>query len=1051
MFGSLIISILTIMSVLNCTILTWNVRGIMSTAGSLSKILDDYSIDFAFISEHKLREQQKSFLDSVHLNYTAVCVCDASITPGARCGKGGVAIMYKKTCQFCVSHLNVQLSDRIIGIQINQSCMKPIFAFSVYMPSVNYNSSDYIECFEYLQELYDTFSELGTVIFLGDFNCDLSASDPSDVRLLKFRSFLAHTYTKTVPMEADYTFRPTEKTLDYVIMSEYESDLVIRHTAIDDDTCTVSDHIPLLTTLSCKLCLHSFEPKSFIAWNKCTDEQLNLYRSMLEQELDVLELADSCTPLDIDIYYEKIVNSIHKAAKLSLPISSFNKHAKPYWTSEVKAAHLEQRKRRIDWIVNGRSRNKDDGFYKSYKKAKRKFRKAQTDAIYEIEMKYYSDLESSADCDIRYFWQVVNKRRKTKTSAVSALTANGQTISDPEDISECFADYFSSTFTPSDNSEYDDTFKQSIKQKLSNILKEPDDAADDLTSPVALQSLVDAVNDLKRRKSPGCDNVVNEHIIFGGHALFRALKKLFDKMLAVEYIPETFKTGAVIPVCKPGKRRDAPESYRPITLLCTIYKLFERILLSRLQTWSVSNNKSFPNAQQNAYQKHLGSLTVSFNLQETIAHNLELGSDCYVAFLDASKAFDTVWHDGLFSKLYDFGIRGKALRVIINSYQGMQSYVQVNGVKSRLFQIMQGVRQGGVASTWFYLLYINSLLCMLEESSTGCTIGTLNAGNPTLADDLVLTSPTKQDLETALCIANEYSNLWRFTHNTDKCKLVVFSQTRSPTNVSAKFGNSTLVQTESVSHVGIEIHQTLKSSYAVNARIQKGRGSLFSILSIDKNTSLVNPLQLSSIFIKVCLPTLLYGAELWHCLTINDINKLERFLRLAAKYIQKLPTRTRTDIALGMLGWLPISAKVDLRKLMFLQKLCTMQTETLTRRIFDVRLQLFILRGCTNQLGFIPDILKTVEKYKLTDYLRSYMSFSSFPSKFVWRNIVSRNVRQFHESAWSQRINHNNEFARFVTLHPVLKISVIWEIAADSKTLSAAFLMAKIWAKNQPK
>ena len=74
----------------------------------------------------------------------------------------------------------------------------------------------------------------------------------------------------------------------------------------------------------------------------------------------------------------------------------------------------------------------------------------------------------------------------------------------------------------------------------------------------------------------------------------------------------------------------------------------------------------------------------------------------------------------------------------------------------------------------------------MYELSTGCTIETLNAGNPTLADDLVLTSPTKQDLETALCIANEYSNIWRFTHNTDKCKVVVFSKTRSPTNVSVK-------------------------------------------------------------------------------------------------------------------------------------------------------------------------------------------------------------------------------------------------------------------------
>ena len=52
---------------------------------------------------------------------------------------------------------------------------------------------------------------------------------------------------------------------------------------------------------------------------------------------------------------------------------------------------------------------------------------------------------------------------------------------------------------------------------------------------------------------------------------------------------------------------------------------------------------------------------MSFNLQRTVAHNTELNSDTYVASLDSSKAFDNVWHDGLFSKLYDFGIKGKAL------------------------------------------------------------------------------------------------------------------------------------------------------------------------------------------------------------------------------------------------------------------------------------------------------------------------------------------------------------------------------------------------------
>ena len=67
---------------------------------------------------------------------------------------------------------------------------------------------------------------------------------------------------------------------------------------------------------------------------------------------------------------------------------------------------------------------------------------------------------------------------------------------------------------------------------------------------------------------------------------------------------------------KPGKCRDSPDSYRPVTLFSSIYKFFERVFLTRLQGWAVAENKTFPNPQQNAYQKYLGSLTVSFNLQE---------------------------------------------------------------------------------------------------------------------------------------------------------------------------------------------------------------------------------------------------------------------------------------------------------------------------------------------------------------------------------------------------------------------------------------------------
>lgn len=65
---------------LNMNFLTWNVRGAMSSASSLSVVLEKIDIDLAFITEHKLRPMHKTFFESVHSMYSAFTVCDSSIT-----------------------------------------------------------------------------------------------------------------------------------------------------------------------------------------------------------------------------------------------------------------------------------------------------------------------------------------------------------------------------------------------------------------------------------------------------------------------------------------------------------------------------------------------------------------------------------------------------------------------------------------------------------------------------------------------------------------------------------------------------------------------------------------------------------------------------------------------------------------------------------------------------------------------------------------------------------------------------------------------------------
>lgn len=97
-------------------------------------------------------------------------------------------------------------------------------------------------------------------------------------------------------------------------------------------------------------------------------------------------------------------------------------------------------------------------------------------------------------------------------------------------------------------------------------------------------------------------------------------------------------------------------------------------------------------------------------------------SKLYVCFLDVRKAFDTVWHLGLFYKLYKFNVGGLMLKAIANLYDKMESHVKFKGFTSGWFPVLQGTRQGGVLSPFLYLVSINGLILELKASMEGLII-----------------------------------------------------------------------------------------------------------------------------------------------------------------------------------------------------------------------------------------------------------------------------------------------------------------------------------------
>ena len=106
----------------------------------------------------------------------------------------------------------------------------------------------------------------------------------------------------------------------------------------------------------------------------------------------------------------------------------------------------------------------------------------------------------------------------------------------------------------------------------------------------------------------------------------------------------------------------------------------------------------------------------AYVLNEVVQGRLKEGKVTYAFFLDVKKAYDTVWHDGLWLKLWEMGVMGKVWRVIKQMYELSRSAVFLEGEKSDTFSLEQGVAQGCSLSPILFSVLINDLLIEVEKA-----------------------------------------------------------------------------------------------------------------------------------------------------------------------------------------------------------------------------------------------------------------------------------------------------------------------------------------------